>query len=99
MWLRSTPGTTSPLQKGQPWKPEPPGPHPRPESDTRTIPPTMIRTKVDSPVARASRRNASEGASFTRQPRLQAARRRGLSHGLGGPAAGKHLAADVLHRL
>ena len=54
--LRSTPGTTSPLQNGQPWKPEPAGPQPRPESDTRTTPPTMMRTKVAMPVASTSRR-------------------------------------------
>ena len=56
MWLRSRPGTTSPLQNGQPWKPEPPGPQPSPESDTRTMPPTMISRKVATPVARASLR-------------------------------------------
>ena len=65
MWLRSIPGTTSPLQKGQPWKPEPPGPQPRPESDTRTIPPTMIRTNVEIAVASASRLKAVDGGAFT----------------------------------
>ena len=63
--LRSTPGTTSPLQNGQPWKPEPPGPQPSPESDTRTMPPTMIRTNVAMAVARTSRRKPVDGAAFT----------------------------------
>ena len=52
--LRSIPGTTSPLQNGQPWKPEPAGPQPRPESETRTTPPTRMRTKVATSVASAS---------------------------------------------
>ena len=54
--LRFTPGTTSPLQKGQPFRPEPAGPQPRPDSDTRTIPPTTISRKVARTVANASRR-------------------------------------------
>jgi hypothetical protein len=48
--LFSWPGTTSPLQNGQPWKPDPAGPQPRPESDTRTTPPRMIRAKGAMPV-------------------------------------------------
>ena len=54
--FRFRPGTTSPLQNGQPWKPEPPGPQPNPESETRTMPPTMISAKVATAVATASRR-------------------------------------------
>src|SRR5215208_2313308 len=93
--LRSTPGTTLPLQKGQPCRPEPPGPQPRPESDTRTTPPTMINTKVASAVARTSRLYPREGTAFT----LDAARRDRLRHRLRRLAAREHLAADVLHRL
>ncbi len=54
--LRFTPGTTSPLQNGQPFRPEPAGPQPRPESDTRTTPPTITRRKVAASVDSASRR-------------------------------------------
>ena len=50
-------GTASPLQSGQPSVPLPPGPQPRPDSLTRTIPPTTIRTKVARTVRSARRRN------------------------------------------
>ena len=46
----------SPLQKGQPLKPEPAGPQPRPESETRTMPPTITSAKVAASVASTSRR-------------------------------------------
>jgi len=53
--LRFTPGTTSPLQNGQPWKPLFSGPQPSPDPETRTIPPTMISRKVATAVPSASR--------------------------------------------
>ena len=56
------PGATSPLQNGQPLKPEPAGPQPSPESDTRTIPPITISRKVRSSVASASCRYRGDGA-------------------------------------
>src|SRR4051794_17338465 len=52
-----TSGITSPPQRGQPFVPLPPAPQPRPESLTRTTPPTMISRNVTSAVRSARRRN------------------------------------------
>src|SRR5690242_18161411 len=52
-----TSGITWPPQRGQPFVPLPPGPQPRPDSLTRTTPPTTISRKVTSAVRSARRRN------------------------------------------
>ena len=44
-------GITPPSHSGHPCVPEPSGPQPSPESETRTIPPIRIRTKVATIVA------------------------------------------------
>ena len=74
--LRSTPGTTSPLQNGQPWKPEPAGPQPRPESETRTTPPRMISDEGGDERGEGELRRTR-----ARQQRYDAARRERLRRG------------------
>src|SRR3954451_15467684 len=97
-----TSGITSPPHSGQPFVPLPPAPQPRPESLTRTTPPTMISRKVTSAVRSARRRNRRSPAPPPPAPgpampsgyRLSRLRRGGAR---GVSAA--HCLADVAQRL
>src|SRR3954451_3763906 len=102
-----TSGTTWPPQRGQPLVPLPPGPQPRPDSLTRTIPPTTISRKVTTAVRSARRRNRrsssppppATGPAMASGYRLFALRRGGPGgvvavHGL-PDVAERLMAADV----
>src|SRR3954467_4036142 len=97
-----TSGITSPPQSGQPFVPLPPAPQPRPESLTRTTPPTRISRKVTTAVRSARRRNRRSPAPPPPAPgpaMPSGYRLPGLGRsGVGGVAAACGF-ADVAQRL
>src|SRR4051794_40925182 len=97
-----TNGTTWPPQSGHPFVPLPPGPQPRPDSLTRTIPPTTISRKVTTAVRSARRRNRrseSPPPPATGPAMASGYRLFGLRRGGPGGVAALDRVADVAQRL